>query len=345
MIVVPDTQNYSQRFRDGPQIFEFITQWMVDNKDSLKIGLVVTEGDIVQNPGNRFEWQKAKSAISTLDGHLPYVLATGNHDHGSTADPRSTLLNDYFSATDNPLNDPAQGGILRGTREPGHLENAYYEFAAPDGRNLLITSLEWGPRDGTVAWANDIVGLSQYRDHTAMLTTHAYLNHDGVRFDFVGSGDSQLFSPYHFAVANDPDGLNDGEELWQKLISPNPNYELVVSGHIHDDQVGRLTSLNHAGEPVHQMVFNAQKDPNGGDGWLRILEFLDDGKTVHARTFSPWLESLGQPAERFSDDYNFFLTLSDISVPEPTTALMLIIGLSTTSILGMRRLRDDLRTR
>ena len=26
---------------------------------------------------------------------------------------------------------------------------------------------------------------------------------------------------------------------------------------------------------------------NGGDGWLRILEFLPDGKTVKVRTYSP----------------------------------------------------------
>jgi len=26
---------------------------------------------------------------------------------------------------------------------------------------------------------------------------------------------------------------------------------------------------------------------NGGDGWIRILEFLPDGKTVKVKTFSP----------------------------------------------------------
>lgn len=40
------------------------------------------------------------------------------------------------------------------------------------------------------------------------------------------------------------------------------------------------------------MAFNAQAmgggwQGNGGDGWLRILEFLPDGKTVQVYTFSP----------------------------------------------------------
>jgi hypothetical protein len=40
------------------------------------------------------------------------------------------------------------------------------------------------------------------------------------------------------------------------------------------------------------MTFNAQAMGggwfgNGGDGWLRYLEFLPDGKTVKVKTFSP----------------------------------------------------------
>ena len=40
------------------------------------------------------------------------------------------------------------------------------------------------------------------------------------------------------------------------------------------------------------MMFNAQTADgqwfgNGGDGWLRILEFKPDGKTIGVRTFSP----------------------------------------------------------
>ena len=40
------------------------------------------------------------------------------------------------------------------------------------------------------------------------------------------------------------------------------------------------------------MMFNAQTADgqwhgNGGDCWLRLLEFLPDGKTISVRTFSP----------------------------------------------------------
>jgi calcineurin-like phosphoesterase family protein len=313
MIVLPDTQNYTRFDDDRAAIFNYMTQWMVDNKEAMKLSLVLGVGDIVEDPDRDIVWQRAKTAYSKLDGHLPYVFTTGNHDYTSLTHPRQTPLNDYFNASDNPLNDPAQGGILAGTLKSGHLENAYYEFTAPDGRELLITSLEWSPRDSTVDWANAIVGRPEYQNHTAILTTHAYLYYDGSRYDYEQYGPDQNWNIYRSASKTDPDGGNDGELLWQKLVKPNPNYELVFSGHVLGDQVDRLTSVNDAGGDVHQMLFNAQIDPNGGDGWMRILEFMDDGQTVNVRTFSPWLESLGQPAERFTDDHNFTVTLKPLA--------------------------------
>ena len=49
----------------------------------------------------------------------------------------------------------------------------------------------------------------------------------------------------------------------------------------------------YIGKSVAQMVFNTQAigggfSGSGGDGWLRLLEFMPDGKTVKATTFSPF---------------------------------------------------------
>ena len=56
--------------------------------------------------------------------------------------------------------------------------------------------------------------------------------------------------------------------------------------------IGWRVDRNNAGKEVFQMMFNVQTlgggwEGNGGDGWLRILEFLPDGKTVKVRTYSP----------------------------------------------------------
>jgi hypothetical protein len=59
-----------------------------------------------------------------------------------------------------------------------------------------------------------------------------------------------------------------------------------------DYTTGFRTDKNAAGHDVHQMMFNCQAlgggmSGNGGDGWLRLLEFLPDGHTVQVRTYSP----------------------------------------------------------
>ena len=76
---------------------------------------------------------------------------------------------------------------------------------------------------------------------------------------------------------------NYAEAVWQKLVYPSPNIRLVVCGHEcnivdYDRQVSFRTDRNQAGRTVAQMMFNAQTADgqwfgNGGDGWLRILEF------------------------------------------------------------------------
>ena len=88
-----------------------------------------------------------------------------------------------------------------------------------------------------------------------------------------------------------------GEDLWQKLVYPSDNIRMVICGHEcaivdYEKQVSFRTDRNSAGKSVAQMMFNAQTadgkwEGNGGDCWVRILEFMPDGKTVKVRTFSP----------------------------------------------------------
>ena len=83
---------------------------------------------------------------------------------------------------------------------------------------------------------------------------------------------------------------NQGEAIWRKLVYPASNIELVLCGHVSG--WGFRTDANSAGRPVHQMLFDSQSmgggyEGNGGDGWIRILEFLPDGRTVRVMTYSP----------------------------------------------------------
>lgn len=326
MVVLPDTQSYVDHKRYAP-ILQQMLGWVVANKTPHNIQLVLQEGDVVyqnavtfasQSSGDQSgpqQWRNARQAFRLLDGVLPYIIAPGNHDFGiSNADFRKTQFTTYFTVQGNPLNDPHRGGILAemGPSAAGgvSLENAAYCFTAPGGRKLLIIALEFGPRQSAVDWANSVAGNAQYKDYTKVLLTHAYLYHDNTRYNWARLGAAQANNPHEYRGTNHD--TNDGEELWNELVRRHPGFQLVLCGHVAGDMVGYLQSVNDFGEPVHQLLFNAQFLPEGGQGWLRLLEFLPDGKTVQVRTFSPYFAADGDPATvewrtGADDDFRFEL--------------------------------------
>lgn len=327
MVVLPDIQSYDDHIAYAPILRE-MTSWIAANKQQLNIQLVLQEGDIVYQNGvasaaessgdqnSAQQWRNAREAFDVLDGVLPYIVVPGNHDYGiSNADSRDTQFDTYFTPQDNPLVDFTQGGILAelGPNAFGEhtLENAAYAFTAPDGRRLLILALEFGPRQAVMDWANAVASLQRYDGYTKVLLTHAYLYEDGTRYDWAAKGKAQSDSPHNYRGTNAD--THDGEELWNELVRKYSGFEMVLCGHVGGDMVDYLVSKNDAGQDVHQMVFNAQFLPQGGQGWLRLLEFLPDGKTVHVRTFSPYFALDGDPATAewrsgAADDFSFELT-------------------------------------
>src|SRR4249919_660089 len=93
IVVLPDTQNYSQYY---PQIFDSQTQWIASNAAAQNIKLVIGEGDIVNVSTSPTQWANAVHSIGILDqAQMPYALAIGNHDYDTLppANRQATLFN------------------------------------------------------------------------------------------------------------------------------------------------------------------------------------------------------------------------------------------------------------
>ncbi len=292
--VLPDTQKYSDRF---PEQFKAQTAWLVEQRQRRNIACVLHLGDITDHNTPR-EWENAKAALTQLDGQLPYFLALGNHDYsenGRCVD-RTTHFNEYF-----PLAKyrelPTFGGVF--SDEPNQLENSYHLFSAGD-RDFLVISLEFGPRNEVVQWASEVA--AKHKDRAAILITHAYMYYDDRRYDWKQYGAEQKWNPHSYGVAKSTgDNVNDGEELWQKLISKHENFVLTLNGHVLGDGLARLTSATPSGRNVEQVLVNYQMKPNGGDGWIRLLEFRPDGKTVQVYDYSPTLKQRNEaPSNQFA---------------------------------------------
>lgn len=298
--VIPDTQYYVRSAEDAP-LFTEITRWLVANRGTYNIRLVLHEGDIVDD-NTEEQWERAKSSMEVLDGELPYILAVGNHDLGRNSSDRSTMLNDYFRISDNPLNEEIFGGFF----EDDRLENAWYQFGH-GLRNYVIYSLEFGPRDEVVDWANGVA--EDHPDQSYILLTHEFIDQESALFSDDGlprrTTRETKNSPYSYGIS-EKGSVNSGQELWETLVSKHSNFELVLNGHykpfervapdsdevrwVKDVAVAHRSDNHPDGRPVHQMLFNTQWAPRGGEGWLRLLEFLPDGETLKVWTISPYLE-------------------------------------------------------
>jgi hypothetical protein len=293
--VLPDTQYYASSF---PDIFATQTRWIVEQKSARNIAVALHVGDVVDGANDPVQWRVANSSMRALDGLVPYVLVPGNHDTDAN---RVGLIDSYFAPTTMPW--------ITETMSAGQIENNYAVIDIGQQR-WLILGLEFGPRDAVLTWADGV--LKAHPTLPAIIVTHAYLYGDGTRYNIAVSGlDStqpnfQWFIPQWYGYTS-AQGINDGEEIWQKLIVPNPNVRLVFCG--HDNGAKRLTSLRPDGSRVHQMLSDYQwlyggtADDRGGSGFLRVLEFDYDKKEIRVQTYSPYLD------EFMTDDANQF-TLS-----------------------------------
>lgn len=292
LVLLPDTQTYAEKY---PDILYSQLKWIDSN--GRNIDFVLQQGDLTQNNSQK-EWMVVQNAFYTIERKVPYTIVPGNHDMGSTdgkfADVRdSRMFNSFF-----PIDTARSRKHFGGAFEPDRMDNTFHLFRA--GRtNWLILSLEFGPRNEVLDWANEIV--KQHRDRVVIVNTHSYMYSDSTR---QGPGDS--WRPQAYGIGKDTGRLatNDGEQIWEKLIRINPNIRFVFSGHVLNSGVGTLVSTNDAGLPVYQMLANYQEgvkgSVNGGNGYLRMVNIDRKKKTIEVRTYSPYIDRfMEQPAHQF----------------------------------------------
>jgi hypothetical protein len=170
------------------------------------------------------------------------------------------------------------------------MENAAFEFHNEAWGDILIISFEFAPRDEALDWARQLIESKKFQHHRVIILTHSFLATNGDRIVEEG----YKLSPRNWAQA-----------VWEKLIYPSKNIEMVLCGHTGsapkirgEEEVDYHMTCSYRvdkvadGRNVVQMMFNSQNgdgnwNGNGGDCWLRILEFMPDGKTVFVRTYSP----------------------------------------------------------
>jgi len=238
--------------QDYPEIFSSQTQWIVDNKDELNIKFVIHEGDIVDDSNEIEQWNNANESLSILDENsIPYSVIRGNHDKGTE------LYKGYFPAS--RFSDESWWG-------GEHKNNTNnFQLLTIGEKEFLFINLDVCPEEDEIKWADEV--LKNYSNRKAILTTHAYLDDNAERNVHV---------------------CNNTEYIWD-LIKKHENLQIVLCGHVHAE--AQRTDLNDAGKKVHQLLADYQDEENGGNGWLRILQFSPKEDKIYAETYSPYLKA------------------------------------------------------
>jgi hypothetical protein len=169
-----------------------------------------------------------------------------------------------------------------------------------------VFALEFGPRNGVLDWANQVVANHPHR--RVIIVTHNYMYSDDT---LVGPGD--LWNPHNYGLcagATGPEACNDGEEMWANFVKLHENISFVFSGHTLNDGTGTLVSTGDNGNQVYQMLANYQFEAYGGNGYLRVVTFYPDQQEIAVQTYSPYLDRY-----RTEPDQQFEFLNVDLTAP------------------------------
>jgi hypothetical protein len=285
---IPDTQNYVDEKTVQPAgmgILQSETAAIVLFSQKEHIVFISHLGDIVQHQGQYpNEWSRAVEGMEPLirRSRIPLSITQGNHDYDRTSDHAirgcKFFLGHFGPDSEFFKNKPWYGGAFTpDANEAG--ASSWQTFKAGKWQFLHI-ALEMEPSDATLQWAQSVI--DSHRNWPTIISTHQYLSWKGTLLAEHYRGKLQRNTP---------------AQVWDKLISRNPQVFMVLCGHnFKGAQVpaSRRIDKDLAGRDVWQILSDYQdcpgaKDPNkvpGGGGWIRFMEFDTDANQVHVRTYS-----------------------------------------------------------
>ena len=313
MAVVGDTQtlsdsDYNNRDTDGyVKRMDTLYNWISNNIEAKKIGLVLGLGDIVENWENPldfptyegkeegkqsiWEWENAgrvfNAYLENANGvKVPYTLVRGNHDSDTAYNTfiASDVMSDYRAqfAGNN-------AGYYVDSNGKTKYDTSYMKLTIGT-TNWLVFTIDWAATERELDWAADLI--SNNSGYRVILTMHDYLHHDRTVDGKTGSADTAKPNPNwdystdmlgNNKTAENPEGpVYNADGIWERLVSRYSNIDLVLSGHQANDAPQRSQLVGVNGNTITQILIDPQSmdlaaKNTSGTGMVAMLYFNDDG--------------------------------------------------------------------
>lgn len=249
-----------------------------------------------------FEMPLARRGYGLIAGLTPFGVAPGNHDYDA-----------FWTDANNPpkpeMKTPDDMGVLHvggldnfvavfGSQSDFFRDKPWYvashdrgadsaQVFEAGGYRFLNIALQFDPPNASLDWAKSVI--ARYPGTPTILTVHNFLDNQGRRFS-PRVIDSHVIDPQD----------NTPEMVWQKLVAPNDQIFMVLSGH-NAGQAFRIDD-NNAGHKVYQIMADYQDRGQTliehglkpgpflgmGDGWMRMMRFDTSraASLVTVRTYS-----------------------------------------------------------
>ena len=233
--------------------------WILEQKEALNIAFVAHTGDVVDGT-SPLMWDRATEMLVPIFDEIPGMVVSGNHDI------TKELKTGLFSKR--PY---AQAVLKEGqTYEDGMA--AYVTFEA-GGDRFLVFGMGYNTRGyRMLRWVRSVA--DEYPDAIILFVMHFGLQPEG-RFS------------------------GQAKELFENIFPDYPNARLLLCGHMRGT-LRRTDWFDDDGDGEKErsfttMMFNVQDDFKEGLGFLRILTFHPENRSIEVRTYSPYYDLWGYP--------------------------------------------------
>ena len=255
IVVIGDIQEYTNNMF-LMSYYESTIQWIYSQyMQGMDIKCVLQTGDLTA--GNLpSQYQSFYNVTMPLGEFLPYIACIGNHDYNWNED--SQIMDRYSTFFSNYTRFPRTDSLIVDRFEVGRMENIIVKNHI-GGRPYYILSLEFGPREEVLAWAEAYVAA--HPEFNFILMTHEFLTSKGK---LIGE-DSYAIRQFRNTTCCSP------KQIWERLVRRYDNIVCVLCG--HNGFYASLVSENDWGRKVPQFLFNLQYQENGGNGMIELWEF------------------------------------------------------------------------
>ena len=263
IVWMSDTQNLS---RHDPDIFNQMRDWILQEKETRNIVFFVHTGDVVDGC-SQFMWDAAADALMPILDEIPAMIVSGNHDISKNMVYSAFSKQPYAKAVQK------DGQTFDGGKA------SYVTFEAA-GDTFLVFGIGYEVRGAKLRkWIEEV---REQHPHTVTLYV------------------------IHFALQ--PNGTFGGQakDLVKTVVKDDPGARLMLCGH-YRGTLRREERFDDDGDGVqersfHTLMFNYQDDRTDGLGFMRILTFDPDTRSIEVSTYSPWLDRWGYVKAKEGED-------------------------------------------